>query len=145
MDKQHDIFLKSEEEIILSQIAELQKDLEAVKRLRSKYSHGNNTPTLSSPQSNIATIEIDTTNNGEPIEIPASYDKNVLTWEQRCIFLLNELGKATVEDLISKLKEYQPDVPDKTAKNVVTNKLSKLNRTHKIRADKSGKKYVYYI
>lgn len=144
MSTQQSLFLQNEESLILSQIEELKKDLEAVRRLRSKYSNGysykvpNGEKIISPSSSNdISAIK--------PIEIPSKYDKNVLTWEQRCVFILNELGKATVEDVIKKLKEYQPEVSNLTAKNVVTNKLSKLNRTKKINADKSGKKYIYYL
>lgn len=141
MSTQQSVFLQNEESLILSQIEELKKDLEAVRRLRSKYSSGYSTTEekiiSSSSSNNVSSIK--------PIEVPSKYDKDVLTWEQRCVYVLNELGKATVEDVIKKVKEYQPEVSDLTAKNVVTNKLSKLNRTGKINADKSGKKYIYYM
>ena len=141
MKTQQGLFLQNEESLILSQLEELKKDLEAVRRLRSKYSEykvPNEETIISSP----ASKKVSTVN---AIEIPSEYDKDVLTWEQRCIYILNELGKATVEDVIKKVRKYQPEVSEKTAKNVVTNKLSKLNRTQRINADKSGKKYIYYM
>jgi len=143
---QSKLFLQDEESLILSQIEELKKDLEAVRRLRGKYSKEyeytfkSDELVFSSGSNNETESE-----TPKPIEIPPKYDKEVLTWEQRCIYILNELGKATVEDVIKKLKKYQPEISDITAKNVVTNKLSKLNRSNRIKADKSGKKYIYYM
>jgi hypothetical protein len=146
----NDPFLKTEEDIILSQIQELNKDLEAIQRLRKKYSTKtlssdisiNNIPNSSTPDVKIATDHITTY---VPAEVPATYDNNILTWEERCVFILNELGRATVEDVIKKILQYEPDVAEKTARNVATNKLSKLFRQNKIKADVTKKRYIYFL
>lgn len=143
-------FYQDKEKSILLQIDELQKDLEAVRRLKIRYP---NEPDTLSKKHDIIFKEVGQAIDEHqkvvfqktPLVIPDEYNKDLLTWEQRCVYILNELGKATVEDVINKLKVYEPDVSDTTAKNVVTNKLSKLNRTGRIKADKTGKKYIYYM
>src|SRR5665213_2111076 len=128
MDTQSKLFLQDEESLILSQIEELKKDLEALRRLRSKYSK-EYFHQVAKEEVVISSSIVNNVPSFKPIEIPSKYDKDVLTWEQRCVYILNKLGKATVEDVIKKVREYQPEVSEITAKNVVTNKLSKLNRT----------------
>ena len=145
MSTQSEMFLHEEELEIQSQMDELKRDLESLRRLRSKYSKNK----VSHPiMQKVSTTKVPTANvevTRTPITVPDSYDRELLTWVQRCIFVLNELGRATVEDVVEKVREYEPDVTYTTAKNVVTNKLSKLNREGQIKADKTAKKYVYYM
>ena len=141
MEAQNETFLKSEEDIILSQMDELTKDLEAIKRLRAKYVNGASVKTENKTNGIVTNQEV----KEIVTEISTKYDKETLTWEERCIFILNELGKSTVDDVIKRILHYEPSVSETTARNVATNKLSKMYRDHKIKADVSKKKYKYYL
>ena len=111
MDTQNDLFLSNEEEVILSQIKELTQDLEAIRRLRKKYSANhthNGTPDISQPMQKDAgfiLLDDEAPKEYKPFPIPDKYSSDLLTWEQRCVFILNELGKADVEQVIKKIKE----------------------------------------
>ena len=150
MEAQNETFLKNEEDIIVSQMDELTKDLEAIKRLRTKYSNGaslkseNKINGIVTKQGQEVKI-VDEPIVYVPVKIPTNYDKETLTWEERCIFILNELGKCTVNEVVKKIRYYEPNVSAITARNVATNKLSKMYRTHKIKADISKKRYRYYL
>jgi hypothetical protein len=59
--------------------------------------------------------------------IPDHYDKDRLTWDEKCLYALKELGVCFAENVIDKIKELEPDTPRvPTIKNAVTNKLSKM-------------------
>lgn len=139
-------FLTNEEQIVLSQLEELQKDLEAIKRLRAKYAASlavvnGTTTSVATSQENVGQLPAET---GTETVVADEYSPS-LTWEQRIILILKMIGAAYVDEVVAKIVELQPEVSMKTAGNVATNKLSKLYRNKKIKADTSGKKYKYYL
>lgn len=59
--------------------------------------------------------------------VPDSYDQHRLTWDEKCLYALKQLGPSFADDVVNKISELEPSTPKKpTIKNAVTNKLSKM-------------------
>lgn len=147
--------LSNAEELILSQMEELQKDLEAIRRIRSKYDIA--LPTGNGQEKNavaIGTVVNESMENGhsegeheEPNPkriIPATYDLAVI-WDDKVLFIVKTLGGAYADEVAAEIMRLQPEISETRANHVATNKLSKLYRDGIIKADTTGKKYKYYL
>lgn len=142
METSTSVFLQDEELSILSKIAELRQDLEAIYRVRNLKSTPIDAMQIADEKERGVILVDDTY---KPFPVPDSYNKDINTWEERCVFALNQLGRADVEMLIEKIREYEPEVSYETIKNVATNKMSKLYKQNRIKADTSKKRYIYYL
>ncbi|RYE43195.1 MAG: hypothetical protein EOP48_23040 [Sphingobacteriales bacterium] len=146
-------FLTSEEEVILSHMEELKKDLEAIKRLRSKYGNvalnGNGHSESSNAPDDVASKKLEEDEREEVSgtkiqDIPSEYSPTLI-WDQRVLVVLKMLGSAYADDVKRKILELQPEVSEARADSVATNKLSQLYKKGVIKAETTGKKYKYFI
>jgi hypothetical protein len=80
-----------------------------------------------------------------PIPIPPQYLANELTWEQKLAFAINKLGRGTVKQISDKLLEIDKNLTEDKVRKMVTHQTSKLTSENKLKVDKSGSLYVYYL
>lgn len=76
--------------------------------------------------------------------IPNSYSDNN-TWFERCLYVLSILGECFTEDVITEIARFEPNTPQKTIKDAVTNKLSKMAVMGWIDVNKEGNKNKYKL
>ena len=124
-----EVLYHTEEERILTEITELQKDLEAIRRLRSRVL--NNGAHLNGKE--IQSIE----------NIP-QYDSK-LGWRQKCLFVLGQMQKAFSDEVATKISKLEPTLKEGKVLDAVRYNLSKLYVAKEITAKRYGKKLKYDI
>ena len=121
---QEETFLREQEQYLTAQIAELQKDLDAIKRVR-KIGHFKTAP-----------IEFPAT--------PQEYNNN-WSWGKKCMAMLKIKRRAFVPEIAEMIKQRQPHLDDRAIHNGVTYNLSLMFTNGEIGAEKIGNKNQYYI
>ena len=123
---------------ILSQIEELNRDVEAINRLLDRRIPLNG----SSETSKINHFD---SSDGKKSELYVPSFKEAKTWKQKFYFILNEIGGGYVTDAANKLVEHDSSISIDEAKKKATLYLSILYNDGELRADKSGRSYKYQI
>ena len=84
---------------------------------------------------------------GKPV-IPTIYDANKLTWDEKCLYTLKQIGSARTDEVIDYIANLEPTLDKNTTiKNAVTNKLSKMKIAEWIYGKQTGegKKVKYSL
>lgn len=127
--------LDIQEDVILGHIAELNKDLESVRRLRERALYDFDSVNIISSEL-IEALD-------KPIEDP-EYDKN-WTWEEKVWYMINKLGEGFTKDVADNIKKRDPAVYRDQCLSRSTGLLSHFYRHGKLNVEKHGKKYKYFI
>lgn len=77
-------------------------------------------------------------------EPPLKYDVN-LKWHDKILFILSKFGEAFKENIFEELTSLEPDADKGKLMNSLSVQLSLLLKQEKIKAEKVGKKFKYFL
>jgi hypothetical protein len=76
--------------------------------------------------------------------IPTQYSKN-LTWSEKVMWSVKEIGSGFVDNITEVIAKLEPDLNKKNIKGMVTQYSSQLKKSGNLKYEKIGIKYKYFI